>query len=198
VRLVSIGVGPIRFTGPGALLLWVVGWLLVGVARLIYAAASHPRTTLVVLGSAIAARFVTTHPAGSALLGAAVMVAGEVWHLLAPASFRRQVTLRTLTAARSTRYRARWQAAMYAAELDRDGRLPRLARVRCLDVVDVLRVRALLGQRFADWEAAAPMVAHVLGATDVRVHRGDDRRLTLELGRGRRGRSWDRGGILDL
>jgi hypothetical protein len=59
-------------------------------------------------------------------------------------------------------------------------------------------VRGVLGQRFADWEAGAPMVAHVLGATDVRVHRGDDRRLTLELGRGPRSRSWNRDGMLDL
>jgi hypothetical protein len=38
----------------------------------------------------------------------------------------------------------------------------------------------------------------VFGARDVRVHRGDDRRLTLELRRGRRGRSWNRDGVLDL
>jgi hypothetical protein len=38
------------------------------------------------------------------------------------------------------------------------------------------------------------MLAHVFGATGFVVHRGDDRRLTLELVRGRVGRSWNREG----
>jgi hypothetical protein len=100
-------------------------------------------------------------------------------------------------------YRRLWRRAMHAAELtrrDEDGEavLPRLGWVRCLDTVDVVRVRGVLGQRGAAWEEAAGMLGHVFGARGVRVHRGDDRRLELELLRGRRGRSWNRDGVLDL
>jgi hypothetical protein len=69
-----------------------------------------------------------------------------------------------------------------------------LGRITCTDRADLVRVRGLLGQRFSDWEDAAPMLAHTFGAVGFVVHRGDDRRLTLELVRGSVGRSWDRDG----
>jgi hypothetical protein len=122
----------------------------------------------------------------------------------APSAFRRHVVLRVMGWARSVLvYRRLWRTAVHAAELERRGQdgevqRPRFRRVRCGEVVDVVHVRGLIGQRFADWEGAGPMLAHVFGASDVRVHRGDDRRLTLELVRARRGRAWNRDGHLEL
>jgi S-DNA-T family DNA segregation ATPase FtsK/SpoIIIE len=148
------------------------------------------------LGAAAVAFVAVTYPWQ---VWAAVEV-GHGWAVLGRDSFRRIVGLRALAMwRRGWVYGRQWQPAMTVTGLDRvdaAGRqtLPRLRRVRCLDHVDVVQIRALLGQRFAEWEAAGPMLAHVFGATGFEVLRGDDRRLTLLLKRGRRGRSWDRDG----
>jgi hypothetical protein len=179
-----------------------VALALVGVAR---AAVAWPRTSgtlavLFTLGWLFAA-----YRAATVTTGVAVYAAAYLWAWFAPGSFRRLIGARALAGWRSVFvYRRRWRAAMRAADLVRadpdtgEVLVPRLRRVRYLPDVDVVHVRALLGQRGAAWEEAGPMLAHVFGARDVRVHRGDDRRLTLELLRGRRGRSWNRDGVLDL
>jgi DNA segregation ATPase FtsK/SpoIIIE, S-DNA-T family len=203
---VSVGAGPVRFGGLWALLVWLVGWGLVGVGRVFYAAVCRPRTTGAVLGLVTVWCLFAAHPVAVTV---AVFVVSEVlhgWAVLRPASFRRRVGLRALAWCRSVLvYRRLWQRAMRAADLTVDDervpprwRVPRLGRVRCLESVDVVQVRGLLGQRGGMWEDAGPMLAHVFGASDVRVHRGDDRRLTLELRRARRGRSWHRSGVLEL
>lgn len=187
-----------RLIGP-ALPVVAVLLLLSGAVRV---AARFPRSTGCVLAAGGCWWLLEAYPRTTLALVALVAVALEVLALCAPQVFRQQVTLRLLALWRCVVvYRRLWSRAMYVAELehrDVDGALhvPRLARlrpVRCLDTVDVVRVRARLGQRFDEWDAAGPMLAHVFGATDVRVHRGDDRRLTLELVRGRRGRRWLRG-----
>jgi DNA segregation ATPase FtsK/SpoIIIE, S-DNA-T family len=201
---VSVRTGPVRWEGALAAVGWLLGRLLVGVWRLIYVAVCRPRAALALLGViavgwAAAARTTET----VALLGWTV-ASVEGWALAHRSSWRRHGSLRVLAWWRSlVVYRRSWRAAMHAAELtraDADGQLqvPRLGRVQCRDDVDVVHVRGLLGQRFGMWEEAGPMLAHTFGARDVRVHRGDDRRLTLELLRGRRGRSWNRDGRLDL
>jgi hypothetical protein len=197
---VSVGAGPVRFYGLGALLWWLLGLALVGSLRLLHLAVCRPRTSgallaLTGLGWALLAHPVVTH--------AAILVGVEAvdgWALLGPVSWRRYGLPRLRGWWRSPWvYRRRWRTAMHVAELDRvdvDGKvqLPRLVRVRCTGTTDVVHVRGLLGQRFSDWETAAPMLAHVFGASGFAVNRGDDRRLTLELRRGRRGRSWNREG----
>jgi hypothetical protein len=187
---VSVRFGPVRVGGLVALLLWLLGKILRGSVMALTAAASHPRTTLTAATLLGASGVVRAHPAGLVVAVVAALVAGEVWALVSPSSFRRLVVLRALTAWRSASYRRQWRAACTVAELDVDGRLPRLVSVRCRDRVDELRVRAVLGQRIGQWDAAAPMLAHVFGADGYRVVRGDDRRLVLELARTRRGRSW--------
>jgi S-DNA-T family DNA segregation ATPase FtsK/SpoIIIE len=204
---VSVGAGPFRVHGGVALLLWLAGRLLVGWLRLLYVAGSHLRTSVALAVASGVTWAALAHPVAAGLCAVLPAVAAQEWVLFGPGSFRRHVGLRALSWWRSVWvYRRLWADAMRAAGLEQagpDGEVLRPALgafrpVRCLEGVDVVRVRGLLGQRFSDWEEAAPMVAHVLGAADVRVHRGDVRRLTLELGRARRGRSWNRDGWLDL
>jgi hypothetical protein len=192
---VSVGAGPARFYGLHALLWWGLWRALVGVGRLLMVAVSRPRTTAVVAGLCFAVWALVEHPLPSHVL---LLVGAEVgywWHLLGPDSFRRT---RLPAVWRSVWvYRRRWRKAMRVAGLSRMDEaeqleIPRLGRVTCTATTDLVRVRGLLGQRFADWEEAGPMLAHVFKATSVEVRRGDDRRLTLELGRGDVGRRWDR------
>ena len=202
---VSVRTGPLRWHGLPALVGWLIGRLFVGVAALIYVAVCRPRTSGAVLGAGAVLWLWSTHPAVVVAAVAAGSVGCEVWALSSPGSWRRHGLLRALAWWRSlTVYRRLWSRAMTTAGLTLDEhvpprwRVPRLGRVRCLEGVDVVQVRGLLGQRFSTWEDAGPMLAHVFGASDVRVHRGDDRRLTLELRRARRGRSWHRTGVLEL
>jgi DNA segregation ATPase FtsK/SpoIIIE, S-DNA-T family len=201
---VSVRTGPVRWGGPLALVGWAVGRLLVALWLLLSVAVCRPRLTAAAVGLCTAGWLLSQHLVATMV---PLLVAGEAlqwWSVARPASFRARVGLRALSCWRSvTLYRRLWQSAILAAELDQDGpdgdwRLPQLRRVRCLEDVDVLHVRGLLGQRGRQWEEAGPMLAHVFGAHDVRVHRGDDRRLTLELARGRRGRSWNREDRLEL
>jgi hypothetical protein len=197
---VSVRYGPVRFYGAGALALWVVGRLLRGVTLTVAAAATHPRTTATICSAAVTVWAVAAHPAAVAVTAAAALVVCEMWSLAAPGSFHRRVTLRGLAAARSVFvYRRRWQQAMRAAELVVDDphvppawRVPRLSRVRCTPTHDLVRVRGLLGQTVDAWERAGPVLASAFGARDVWIVRGDDRRLTVELERARRGRAWAR------
>jgi S-DNA-T family DNA segregation ATPase FtsK/SpoIIIE len=201
---VSVRTGPVRWHGTGALLGWLTGRLLVVVGVLIYVAVCRPRAAVVVAGLLAGAWLLLAHPVGVLAGVVACVHALEVWAHVHPASWRRRGVLRAVGWWRwLTVYRRLWRRAVHAAELGRedpDGRLllPQLVRVQCLERVDVLHVRGLLGQRFGMWEDAAPMLAHAFGAVDYRLHRGDDRRLTLELVRGRRGRSWLRDGRLEL
>lgn len=198
---VSVRVGPVRFYGWKAFAYWLAGWLLYLSARLITWSVSRPRTAFALVGSGVAAWALLEHLVPTLLVVWAVVEVGHWWQLLAPGSFRRRV--RVMAWWRSVwLYRRKWRTAMQVAELDRKNRdgvweRPRLVGVRCGPVADLVRVRGLLGQRFADWEAGAPMIAHVFGAVDYVVHRGDDRRLTLELTRGVVGRSWDREGLVE-
>jgi hypothetical protein len=187
--------GPFHFYGLPAFLLWVVSWLLRLLVGLVVFVVRRPRTTAAMVGLGAAGWAVVVHPlAVLTAVTIAVELAGT-WSVTAPAAWRAAVRARCGLWWRAVWvYRRQWQVAILVAELDRDGRLPRLGRVRAVGTVDHVRVRALLGQRFDEWEAAGPMLAHVFGATDVRVHRGDARRLTLELERGRRGSSWNREG----
>jgi hypothetical protein len=190
---VSVGAGPVRFHGLWALLGWAVCRVLVGAVRL---AVCRPRSAVAVTVLSGLLWALWSHPV-AAVLGVAIVVeCGHAWSVLHRPSWRR-------TAGAWWRsvwvYRRRWARVMRVAklvEVDEDGRrrLPRLGRVRCTDTTDVLQVRALLGQRFTDWEDAGPMIAHAFGATGVELQRGDDRRLTVELVRGERGRSWNREG----
>jgi DNA segregation ATPase FtsK/SpoIIIE, S-DNA-T family len=199
---VSVGAGPFRVYGGSAVLLWAVGVLLEAITLLIVVAVSRPRTTFALAGAAGAVWLVLQHTAVVTVGAILLAEFGQAWALLAPDVFRRRVGLRLLARWRRLWvYRRQWPAAMLVADLarvdERTGRqeLPRLRRVRCTGSTDQVQVRALLGQRFGMWEEAGPMLAHIFGATDVRVHRGDARRLTLELERGRRGRSWNREGF---
>jgi hypothetical protein len=191
---VSVGVGPVRAYGWRALLLY--GWAR-GLWWLVLGAACHPRTTAVITVASLTVWAVLEHPLTSAAILSAVAELCASCAVARPAGFRRVVVLPALAVWRAGWvYRRLWADAMRAADLVADdGRVPRLGRVRCGDRADVVRVRGWLGQRFGDWEAAGPMLAHVFGAAGVVVHRGDDRRLTLELVRGRRGRSWNRGAL---
>ena len=203
---VSVGAGTVRFGGLWALLLWALWRLLVGVGAVCRLAVCRPRTSAALGGLVTIGWLYVAH---AALLTVAVAVVVEVlhgWWLTHPASFRRRVGLRALGWWRSVAvYRRLWARAMRVCELTVDDehvparwRVPRFARLGCLDDVDVVQVRGLLGQRGQQWEDAGPMLAHVFGASDVAVHRGDDRRLTVELVRARRGRSWNRAGRLEL
>lgn len=189
---VTVRFGPVRVGGLLVLLLWSVGKVLRGFVTVVTAAASHPRTTVACAALLGASGLIRAHPAGAAAVVAALLAAGEMWALSAPQSFRRIVVMRALTVWRgAVVYRRRWAVACAVAELDVDGRLPRLSRVRCRsDGFDELRVRAVLGQRIGEYDHAAPMLAHVFGADGYRVVPGDDRRLVLELPRARRGRAW--------
>jgi DNA segregation ATPase FtsK/SpoIIIE, S-DNA-T family len=188
--------GPFRFSGWGALGLWV----LFGVLRLLWLVARRPR--LVVAGGVGWLLFEHWLLSVGMLLSVAASVGG--WAVGHPASWRRRGRPVLVGGWRRVwLYRRLWRRAVHAAGLERvnaDGvrERPRLGRVRSLERVDVVAVRGLLGQRFDEWEAAAGMLAHTFHATDVRVHRGDDRRLTLELVRGRRGRSWNTDRRLEL
>jgi S-DNA-T family DNA segregation ATPase FtsK/SpoIIIE len=70
-------------------------------------------------------------------------------------------------------YRYSWQPAMVTAGLDltRDGveLLPRLIRVRSTGTVDLVRVRMLPGQTFADYAQAADRLAQTFGVAECRV-----------------------------
>lgn len=195
---VSVGIGPVRVHGFAALLLWLIGRLLLIVGLLLYLAVCRPRRAVALLACCVALYAVLAHPIASLAASVVTLEVGHVWSFVSPATWRRHGRARLLAAWRSVVvYRRLWRAAMHAAELDRvdaagERHLPRLVRVRCTDATDVVQVRGLLGQRFDDWETAGPMLAHVFGATGFVVHRGDDRRLTLELVRGRRGRRWHR------
>lgn len=183
--------GPFHFYGLSAFVLWVVTWLLRLLVAVVVAAVRHPRTTTAVLAVGGLVWAAVVHPLWTV---AGVLAAAQLVDL-AVAAAPGVVGRRALAWWRSVWvYRRQWQVAMLVTELDRDGRLPRLGRVQCTPAADLVRVRGLLGQRFADWEEAGPMLGHVFGAVDVRVHRGTDRRLTLELARGRRERSWNREG----
>lgn len=194
--------GPVRWAGWGALLMWAVGWLLRGGAAALVWTVCRPRVAGAALVASGVAVLVASMPVTVLLLVTVAAHVGYGWSVLDPSSFRRRVALRALGWWRSVWvYRRHWSAAMTVAELvGRDGSLPRLVGVRCTDEHDVVRVRAVLGQRGRQWEDAAPMAAHVFGATSVELRRGDDRRLLLVLGRGARGRAWDReeaGGRVD-
>jgi hypothetical protein len=189
---VSVGAGPVRWYGLGALLWWLglCGLRLMG--RGLWWLALHPRTTAAITVSSLLLWGAVAHPITTGLLVAAVTETADAAWLCGRRS-------RLLAWWRSPWvYRRRWRAAMLVAELDRVDdvtgvrELPRLGRVRCLEGVDVVQVRGLLGQRFSQWEDAGPMLAHAFKATSVDVRRGDDRRLTLVLGRGQVGRRWDR------
>jgi DNA segregation ATPase FtsK/SpoIIIE, S-DNA-T family len=194
---VSVRRGPFHFHGVWALAVLGVGWLL----RLVVVGARRPRLTV---GAGAGAWLLVAHTVAT-VAGLLLVAHGlEVWALAHPVSWRRWGRPLLLGWWRRLwLYRRLWRRAMHAAGLEQvnvDGALerPRLGRVRSLQRVDVVAVRGLLGQRFAMWEEAAPMIAHTVGASDVRVHRGDDRRLTLELVRARRGRSWNRADRLEL
>jgi hypothetical protein len=200
---VSVRTGPIKWSGWWALFLWSVGWLIVGVGMLCYLAVCRPRTTGALLALAGAAWLVAAHPYLTAIGAALLVELVHLWSVSHTSSWRRHGRTRLLSWWRSVWvYRRRWRTAMQVAELDRvdrDGqlRLPRLGRwrpVRCTPTTDLVRIRGLLGQRFSDWETAGPMLAHVFGAADYRLHRGDNRRLILELVRGPVGTSWNRDG----
>jgi S-DNA-T family DNA segregation ATPase FtsK/SpoIIIE len=190
----------VRFHGWKAFVWWLGAWLLFLTGRLLLWSASHPRTTAALLGLSAAVWALVEHPVALlvALWLPLEMVHG--WVLLSPDSWRRRGRPVLLARWRSLwLYRRKWRTAMRVAELarrDEQKRLevPRLVSVRCTATTDVVLIRGLLGQRFSEWEAAAPMLAHVFGATGFVVHRGDDRRLTLELERGDVGRSWNRDG----
>ena len=192
---VSVAVGPARVYGVGALVWWVVGRLLRAVVS---RAVSRPRTTCAVFGVIFTCWAYMAHPAATLAVVWLPLEVVHWWALLGPWSWRRRGRPWLLARWRSAWvYRRRWRLAMLVCELDRedpDGvrRLPSLGRVSCTDRADLVRVRGLPGQRFSQWEEAAPMLAHLFGATAVEVRRGDARRLTLELERGRVGRSWDR------
>jgi S-DNA-T family DNA segregation ATPase FtsK/SpoIIIE len=200
VTRVDVRVGPVRFHGWRAFLYWLCAALVVLTVRLITWSVCRPRTTAALLGSAVLAWAVLEHPAATLLLLWLPLEVGHAWRVYAPDSWRRRAQPVLLARWRSLwLYRRTWRTAMQVAELDRrdrDGQLevPRLVRVRCTATTDVVQVRGLLGQRFSEYEAAAPMLAHVFGAVGFVVHRGDDRRLTLELERGDVGRSWNRDG----
>jgi hypothetical protein len=194
---VSVRTGPVRWSGPWALIGWLIARVLTGVGIGCYLAASHPRTAAALLALCGATWAVLEHPVATHLAVLAVLEALDAWALFAPRSWRRHGRPRLRAWWRSLWvYRRRWRTAMHVAELVQvvggEVRLPQLRRVRCTDTSDVVQVRGLLGQRFVTWEDAGPMLAHVLGASGVEVLRGDDRRLTLVLERGRRGRSWNR------
>jgi hypothetical protein len=187
------------------------GWLmpvvavvtvLIGVARFVVL---HPRTSLALALLAGLGWLLVAHRVLTISVGVTLLEVGHLWWWLHRASFRRWIGLPALGVWRTVFvYRRRWAAAMLTCELARKHpeagwQVPGLGRVRCLEGgVDLVRARALLGQRGSDWEDAIGMLGHALGATDARVHRGDDRRLTLELRRGKRGRSWHRSGVLEL
>jgi S-DNA-T family DNA segregation ATPase FtsK/SpoIIIE len=200
VTRVDVRVGPVRFHGWRAFLWWSTAALVVLTLRVLTWSASHPRTTVALLGSAALVWGALEHPVATLLLLWLPLEVAFGWSTYAPDSWRRHARPALLARWRSLwLYRRTWRTAMQVAELDRrdrDGRLelPRLGRVRCTATTDVVQVRGLLGQRFSEYEAAGPMLAHVFGAVDYRVHRGDDRRLTLELVRGDVGRSWNREG----
>jgi hypothetical protein len=187
--------GPFHFYGLPALLLWLVTWGLRLVVTVVVVAVRRPRTTAAAVVLCATGWAVVVHPLVVLTAATVAVELAGTWSVTAPPSWRAAVRARVgLWWRAAWVYRRQWQVAVLVAELDRDGRLPRLGRVQAVGTVDHVRVRALLGQRFDEWEAAGPMLAHVFGATDVRVHRGDDRRLTLELERGRRGSSWNREG----
>jgi hypothetical protein len=189
--------GPFHFYGFGALGLWLAGL----VVRLLWWALRRPaRTGAVAVTGWLLTQWTLATVAG-VLLAAHLAMGWAVAHPPSWARWGRPVLLGGWR--RVWLYRRLWRRAVHAAGLERinaDGvrERPRLGRVRSLERVDVVAVRGLLGQRFDEWEAAAGMLAHTFHATDVRVHRGDDRRLTLELVRGRRGRSWNTDRRLEL
>lgn len=192
--------GPVRFYGLGALLLWLLGRLLSVLIVTVGAAITHPRTTAGVAGLGVLAWLVVEHPHELAVGVTLAALVGDVWALVSPRTFRRQVALRALAWCRSVVvYRRSWARAMRAAGLVVDDervparwRVPRLSRVRCSPTHDLVRVRGLLGQTVDAWEVGAPVLARAFGARDVWVVRGDDRRLTLEFERGGAGRAWAR------
>lgn len=199
---VSVGVGPIRFYNVWALVLWVVGAVLRGAVLLVVAAVCRPRLTFALFGLSAVVWALLAHPV-PLLLGAVLLLEmGATWALLFPASWGRRARPVLLARWRAVwLYRRKWRTAMRVGGLTRDGdsgrvEVPRLGRVTCTGRTDLVRVRGLLGQRFSEYETAAPMLAHVFGATGFLVHRGDDRRLTLELVRGQVGRSWNRDGYV--
>jgi S-DNA-T family DNA segregation ATPase FtsK/SpoIIIE len=107
----------------------------------------------------------TLVPVGAALL---------VWRGFWPDSFTTRVVWRCRGVWRwAVVYRYSWQPAMVTAGLDltRDGveLLPRLLKVRSTGVVDLVRVRMLPGQTFADYAAAADRLAQTFGVAECRV-----------------------------
>jgi hypothetical protein len=172
-----------------------VAWLLLQVARLAAAAVRHPRAAGALCAAGVVLWLWVEHRAALVTSVVVVGAGGQVFAWWAPDPARQRARLWLLGCWRSVwLYRRRWRTAVTVAGLAPDGRMPRLGRVTCTPTADLLRVRGVLGQRFTDWQDGAPMLAHVLGATGVQVWRGDDRRLTVELERGRRGRSWNREG----
>ena len=161
---VSVATGPVRWSGPGALLMWVVGRLLVAAGFLGYLAVCRPRTSAALLGVVTIWWLLVAHTTLTLLVAVLVAHGLDAWSLARPASFRRRVRLRALSWWRSVVvYRRHWRSAMVVAELAQPApggalRVPRLGRVRCLERVDVVQVRGLLGQRFSTWEDAGPML----------------------------------------
>jgi hypothetical protein len=189
--------GPFHFYGWSALALEAGSCLRRAAVGVIVGAVRRPWTALTVALLAGAGWAVLEHPLPTGIAVVGIAEAGHGWALLAPASWRRHAVpwfrarWRWLAV-----YRREWQPAMTLAGLDAPGPdggrvLPRLGRVRCRGEVDVVRVRAVLGQRPEQWREAAPMLAHIFRAASCRVRKGDDRRLTLEFVQPvRRGRSW--------
>lgn len=189
---VSVRVGPVRFYGAGAFAWWSVGAVARVVVVTLWLAASHPRSAAAVIGAGALGWLLHSRTVPALFLGWLVVESVAAVRLLAPSS---RAGLWLLARWRSlVVYRRHWQPACAVAGLTTDdGAVPRLGRVRCSPTHDEVRVRGILGQRFHQWEDAGPMLAHVFRATDYRVVRGDDRRLTLVLERpARPGRSWNR------
>jgi hypothetical protein len=189
---VSVRVGPVRFYGAGAFVWWAVGAVVRVVVVTLWLAASHPRSAVAVVGGGFVTWLLRSWTAPTLFLGWMLVESVGAVLILAPTS---RVGLRLLAGWRSlVVYRRHWQPACAVAGLiSDDGRVPRLGRVRCSATHDEVRVRGVLGQRFAQWVEAGPMLAHVFRAVDYRVVRGDDRRLTLVFERpARPGRSWNR------
>ncbi len=93
---VSVGAGPVRWYGIGALLWWLSLRTLVGVGRLLHLAACHPRTFGALFGSFAVLWAVLTRPAAVLVAVSVVAVAGEVWAVVSPSSWRRHGRARLL------------------------------------------------------------------------------------------------------
>lgn len=174
----KVGAGPVRVKMAEVqvplstvIAAWLARRLWVGIRFLV----RRPMLIVAIVVVVFARAFTLRH--GPALIVASTVVVAAVlaaWWRLGRDSFTAHLVWRLRGVWRgAVVYRYSWQPALVTAglHLTRDGveLLPRLLRVRSTGIVDLVRVRMLPGQTFADYAAAADRLAQTFGVDECRV-----------------------------